>query len=216
MAKGKKGFILYADLIHTVNELDDSTAGKLFKHLLKYVNDENPTTDDPFVKLAFIPIQQQLKRDLKHWESIRQKRSEAGKLGGRPKANKANAFFVKQTKANESKKSSNSKCNSKCNSNSNSNSNKREGKHLFKNSPFYDFIKFENEILKDEKYACFDILYYFEAVKNWSSGGAHMKVDWISTAKNWMIKDSKEQKPKLNKQFNDNDKLQQWRDAFSG
>ena len=103
MAEGKKGFILYADIIHTVSQLSDVKAGKLFKHILRYVNDENPKCTDQIINLVFTPIQQQLKRDLKHWESIREKRSEAGKMGGRPKkqikANKPNASFDKQTKA---------------------------------------------------------------------------------------------------------------------
>ena len=46
MAENKKGFVLYADLIHTVKLLEDEQAGKLFKHVLSYVNDENPVCDD--------------------------------------------------------------------------------------------------------------------------------------------------------------------------
>ena len=34
MAKDKKGFILYADLIKVVSKLPDETAGKLFKIIL--------------------------------------------------------------------------------------------------------------------------------------------------------------------------------------
>jgi hypothetical protein len=96
MAKDKKSFILYADLIHTVNQLPDDKAGLLFKHLLSYVNDENPTTDDIVVKIAFEPIKQQLKRDLKHWEQIREKRSEAGKASAeKRKQNSTNSTSVK-------------------------------------------------------------------------------------------------------------------------
>lgn len=103
MAENKKSFILYCDLIHTVKKLPDDKAGILFKHLLSYVNDENPTTDDLLVEVAFEPIKRQLKRDLEKFEEVKIKRSEAGKLGGRPKnqtkAKKANALFEKQTKA---------------------------------------------------------------------------------------------------------------------
>lgn len=103
MAENKKSFILYCDLIHTVNKLPDDKAGLLFKHLLSYVNDENPTTDDLLLEIAFEPIKRQLKRDLQKFEAVKVKRSEAGKLGGRPKkqikAKKANAFLEKQTKA---------------------------------------------------------------------------------------------------------------------
>lgn len=103
MAQDKKGFIMYADQQEIFDQLSDVRAGKLIKLILSYVNDEDPKPKDPFLKLAFTPIKTQLKRDLKHWENIRQKRSEAGKLGGRPKkqteAKKANGSFDKQTKA---------------------------------------------------------------------------------------------------------------------
>src|SRR6187399_280332 len=85
MAEGKKSFVLYSDIIHTVRKLPNNKAGELFKLILSYVNDENPTTKDLAVDLVFEPIKQQLKRDLKQWEETREKRSEAGKLGGRPK-----------------------------------------------------------------------------------------------------------------------------------
>lgn len=103
MAQDKKGFILYADLINTVSKLPDDKAGQLFKLILEYVNDLNPNVDDLLLSVAFEPIKQQLKRDLKHYESVKKARSESGKKGGRPKkqteAKKTNAFFEKQTKA---------------------------------------------------------------------------------------------------------------------
>lgn len=103
MADNKKSFILYCDLIHTVFKLNDAKAGKLFKHILKYVNDENPETKDLIIDITFEPIKQQLKRDLKHWNNVKQVRSDSGKLGGRPKkqikAKEPNALLEKQTKA---------------------------------------------------------------------------------------------------------------------
>jgi len=85
MAKNKKGFILYADLIHTLDKLPDEKAGKLFKHILDYVNDEDPETDDLIISIAFEPIKQQLKRDLKKYESICERNKINGSKGGRPK-----------------------------------------------------------------------------------------------------------------------------------
>ena len=81
MAKDKKSFILYSDAIHTVEKLSDTDAGQLLKHLLRYVNDQNPNTDNPLVEIAFEPIKQQLKRDLVKFEDVKVKRSEAGKAG---------------------------------------------------------------------------------------------------------------------------------------
>lgn len=69
MAENKKSFLLYCDLIHTVEKMPDDKAGQLLKHLLRYTNDLNPETDDLIVQLAFEPIKQQLKRDLKKFKS---------------------------------------------------------------------------------------------------------------------------------------------------
>ena len=77
--KNKKGFILYADINTTVNKLNDEYAGKLFKHILSYVNDEEPTTSDVLLEIAFEPIKQQLRRDLKKWEQQHEQRILAGK-----------------------------------------------------------------------------------------------------------------------------------------
>ena len=79
MAENKKSFVLYTDIIESVEELSNEDAGQLFKHILQYVNDENPETENPFVRLSFIPIKQSLKRHLEKWSDTRTKRSEAGK-----------------------------------------------------------------------------------------------------------------------------------------
>jgi len=81
MAKNKNSFILYTDLIHTVKKMPREKAGDLFVLILQYVNDENPVPDDILLELVFEPIKQQLKRDLKSWESTRESRSLGGKKG---------------------------------------------------------------------------------------------------------------------------------------
>ena len=90
MAKDKKSFLLYTDLKHTVKQLPDDVAGRLFKHLLSYVNDENPVTDELLVNISFEPIKQGLKRDLKKWEETKDQKSEAGLKSA---FNKAKAKF---------------------------------------------------------------------------------------------------------------------------
>jgi len=76
MAENKKSFLLYCDIIHTVEKLTDEQAGKLLKHTLKYVNDLNPTPEDILTEIAFEPIKQSLKRDLLKYEGIRIKNKE--------------------------------------------------------------------------------------------------------------------------------------------
>jgi|GEM_PF-2760050 len=112
MAENKKSFVMYADMISTFKELTNEEAGILLKHLLAYVNDEDPTLEDRMLRLLFEPIKAQLKRDLKKYEVIKKRRSEAGRQGGlasgetrskdnQNEANEANASDSKQNEANE-------------------------------------------------------------------------------------------------------------------
>lgn len=90
MAENKKSFILYVDQQSTIEALSDEQAGKLIKHIYKYVNDENPIIDDQLLNIAFMPIKQQLKRDLKRWELRQLQRSEAGRRSAEIRSSKAN------------------------------------------------------------------------------------------------------------------------------
>lgn len=81
MAKGKKSFILYCDIIHTFEYLTDDQKGKVFDWILKYVNDLKPEPLDGLLQAVIEPIKRQLKRDLKEYESKIEKRKEAGKKG---------------------------------------------------------------------------------------------------------------------------------------
>ena len=98
MAENKKSVLLYCDIIHTVDKLDNETAGKLFKHYLKYINDLNPKTDNLLVEIAFEPIKQTLKRDLKKWEKRAEISRNNGAKGGRPKTQKTQRVISKPRK----------------------------------------------------------------------------------------------------------------------
>jgi uncharacterized phage protein (TIGR02220 family) len=79
MATEKNSFLLYCDTIHTIEKLSDVDAGQLLKHILRYVNDKEPVTENPLVEIAFEPIRQSLKRDLVKYENIRTRNSENAK-----------------------------------------------------------------------------------------------------------------------------------------
>ncbi|WP_375587135.1 DUF6291 domain-containing protein [Flagellimonas aurea] len=105
MAKGKKSFLFYTDWFEIFKELPPEKGYELIMHILSYVNDEDPQTEDPFIKLAFAPIKSSLKRDLDKWESKREVLRENGRAGGLAKARNAKqkpakASNVKQTLAN--------------------------------------------------------------------------------------------------------------------
>jgi hypothetical protein len=82
--EGKKSFVLYVDLIEMVKELSIDKRGELFTIILEYVNDLAPEISDPLLRVAFTPIKQALKRDLKKWENIVDRNRENGAKGGRP------------------------------------------------------------------------------------------------------------------------------------
>ena len=79
MAENKKSFVLYADLIKSIEHLTYEEKGILLTHLLEYVNDMNPILTDRLILTAWNPIELQLKRDLKKYEEVKAKRSIAGK-----------------------------------------------------------------------------------------------------------------------------------------
>lgn len=101
MAENKKSIIVYADWIELFNSLSDDEAGRLIKHFFKYVNDLNPQAPDRITELSFIPIKQSLKRDLKKWDEIKIKRSEAGKASAeKRKQNSTNSTSVESVQQN--------------------------------------------------------------------------------------------------------------------
>jgi hypothetical protein len=60
MAEGKKSFMLYSDMINVFEKLPNDKAGELIKHIFRYVNDQNPETDDLLLSVAFEPIKTKL------------------------------------------------------------------------------------------------------------------------------------------------------------
>lgn len=97
MAQGKKSFIAYADWKDIFDELPDEDAGKLIKHIFKYVNDENPETESILIKAVFANIKSTLKRDLDKWEKQLKQRSEAGKASAESRRNKSNEINDRST-----------------------------------------------------------------------------------------------------------------------
>lgn len=147
---GKKSFVLYTDQKEVFDELTDEDAGKLIKHIFAYVNDENPEQTDKLLKIAFLPIKTQLKRDLIVWDEKKQQRAEAGRMGGLAKASKAsNASEILANPSNAKQSLANLAVNVNGNVNVNDNvnvngnvTNKESAKALFSlDDVFIDFKK---------------------------------------------------------------------------
>lgn len=113
MAENKKSFVLYADLIKSIEHLTNEEKGILFNHLLEYVNDKNPILEDRLILTAWKPIELQLKRDLIKFEEVKAKRSEAGKRSAELRAlkndesNSTNPTSVESVKQNSTNSTDN-------------------------------------------------------------------------------------------------------------
>ena len=100
----KKGFLLYYDYRKHLALLNDEERGKLLMALLDYGEHNTQPELEGAALMAFSFIQAQMDRDAEKYAETVKKRSEAGKMGGRPtkakdadgKAKKANAFSEKQ------------------------------------------------------------------------------------------------------------------------
>jgi uncharacterized phage protein (TIGR02220 family) len=104
MAQGKKSFVLYSDLIKSIDHLTNEEKGILFNHLLEYVNDKNPILTDRLILTAWKPIELQLKRDLIKFEEVKVKRSDAGKRSAEVRALKSDEKVLKKSTSVESVK----------------------------------------------------------------------------------------------------------------
>ena len=109
MAKDKKSFILYSDLLSVVKKLvlndrknNTNYSGELFLHILEYVNDNDPIPIDFIVDMAFEPIKLSLKRDLMKYESYIEKQKVNGAKGGRPKKTEITQPFLEKPKKADS------------------------------------------------------------------------------------------------------------------
>ena len=128
--QSKKSFVFYTNNKDVLELLSDEQLGKLLRMLIDFAETETlQNTDDVAINVAYRFMTSQMKRDFEKYETVCKRRSEAGKLGGRPKkqtkAKKANGFLEKQTKANESNEKQ-TKAKKADNDNDNENDNENE------------------------------------------------------------------------------------------
>ena len=113
----KKTLLLYQEYEEHFKLLTDEQKGQLIMALFAYNRGEKVELDG-ILQMAFSFMKADIDRNNAKYNEIVEARREAGRKGGRPrkqdaekqtKAKKANGFFEKQTKANESKKSNKDK-----------------------------------------------------------------------------------------------------------
>ena len=102
----KESFVLYVKYLDNIEMLSMEQRGILITALMSYVAGKDIPDMDGMTAMAYSFIKSQINRDFEKYEATCRKRSEAGKLGGRPKAKdyeekqrkakKANGFSEKQ------------------------------------------------------------------------------------------------------------------------
>ncbi len=92
----KNSFVMYTDYLKHVQKLSMEQRGELFTAILCYASGEEMPELDLATDMIFGVIQERIDRDTALYLEKIQKRVEAGKMGGRPKAN---GFSEKQEKA---------------------------------------------------------------------------------------------------------------------
>ena len=88
MEISKKSFVLYNDLIYTIEHLTNEEKGILFQHLLNYVNGIKTELEDRLLLVVWKPIERQLNRDLEKYAGILETRSVVGRGGNLKRWNK--------------------------------------------------------------------------------------------------------------------------------
>ena len=100
--KGKSSFVLYHDIRAPLELLSDEDRGKLFLALLDYSEYGVTPAFNGALQMAFAFIRAALDRDADAWEAKREKRREAGSMGGKQRAaNQASATFASKMQARE-------------------------------------------------------------------------------------------------------------------
>ena len=107
----KETFLFYADWLNVIRDLPSEVQLEVYQAIAEYAIYDNLIELKPLAKVAFGFIKQTIDRDTQKYISISEKRSEAGKRGGRPlKNNELKESNEKQKKQLLSEKSKKSNC----------------------------------------------------------------------------------------------------------
>lgn len=107
----KETFLFYADWLNVIRDLPSEVQLEVYQAIAEYAIYDNLIELKPLAKVAFGFIKQTIDRDTQKYISISEKRSEAGKKGGRRlKNNELDESNEKQKKQLLSEKSKKSNC----------------------------------------------------------------------------------------------------------
>lgn len=163
----KKSFILHIDTLSVLDEMSDEQAGVLFKAIKNYQNGIIPELDFG-LRMAFIPFENQFKRDAESYDKVCLKNKKNGSKGGRPK--KPTITQETQVVISKPKKAD-----------SDSDNDSDNNKNIFK-QPTIDEVK--AYCLERNKGVDAERWFNFYVSKGWLVGKTKMK-DWKASVRTW-------------------------------
>ena len=196
----RDSFIIYRSFYEAISDLPKENQAEIWEAICEYSLNFKDVELTGINATVFKLIKPQLDANNKRFENgkaPKQKQFESKTEAKQKQTISKSEAKVKQDRSKvEANVNDNVNVNNNLNVNNNVNDNKKNIPHLFINSEFIDLDKFKNQFI-GTKYDVCDLEYYYEAVKNWSDSAGAKKIDWIATAKNFMLKDSQENKLKL-------------------
>ena len=189
----KKSFVMYESWGAAIEKMNNEQAGELIKAIYAFQKNPDVVPEDPAIAFVFEIIKQKLEEDNKRYEEVCAARSEAGKKGGRPKAN---ASDKKQMVSEESKKSKcfSEKAKKADNDNEYDNDLKENTLEGVKEKRFAPpTLENVSEYCREMGYTNVDAARFidFYTSNDWMVGKNRMK-DWKAAVRNW---DRREKNP---------------------
>lgn len=218
----KSSFVMYAKYLRNIKKLTLEQRGLLFTAILSYASDQEIPELDAATDMAFSFIQEQMDRDHEVYLEKCRKRSEAGKLGGRPKANASDENQVKAKKANGFSEKQNNPDNEPDNDTDISSNDNRviapadktlcAGKFLLNDGTEYEVS--ENDVVTYQQlYPGIDVRQELRNIQAWclsnpkyrkTRGGAKRFMNsWLSRSQNGARKEQAAPEKKTRNRFND-------------
>ncbi len=188
----KKSFHLFKDSLNILDDLSDKKAGKLFKAIRNY-QENNLFPNEFWLKIALKPFVNQFIRDNKQYDATCKKNKNNGAKGGRPKkpvgfreTQKTQSVNLKPKKADKDKDKEKDKGKDKDNNSG----------LVIKNPP--TILEVENYFLKKIDNSKFEAEKFFKYNKafGWKNKGQKIE-DWKSIAELWFLSEKIYKKEKI-------------------
>ena len=185
MTVEKNSFVMYTEYLKHIQKLSMEQRGELFTAILCYAAGDDVPELDAAADMAFSFIRERMDRDSAAYMDKVEKRREAGKLGGRPRANVYSEKQEKAKKANGFSEKQNNPDTVTDNVTDTVTDIKKESKE--KSSRFSPPTRQDvSEYCREKGYSNVDVDRFidFYSCKGWMVGKNKMK-DWKAAVRNW-------------------------------